>query len=184
MLLIVGLGNPGTEYEGSRHNMGFMTLDEMMDNHVGMEINKQGFKGQYLKTKYRGEDVVFLKPMTYMNLSGESVIEAVRFFKIPLENIVVVFDDMDLEPGRIRLRKNGSSGGQKGMGNIIQLLGSQEIKRIRVGIGKADRSVVDYVLTKPTGDDQVKIEVAIKKACDALDDFIDNGFEHAMCHYN
>ena len=143
MFLIVGLGNPGSEYEGTRHNMGFMTLDKMMLDHVGMDLNKTGFKGQYLKTKYHGEDVVFLKPMTYMNLSGESVMEAVHFFKIPLENIVVVFDDMDLEPGRIRLRKNGSSGGQKGMGNIIQLLGSQDIKRIRVGIGKSDRSVVD-----------------------------------------
>ena len=184
MYLIVGLGNPGSEYAGTRHNMGFMTLDKMMESHVGMDINKSGFKGEYLKTSYRGKDVIFLKPMTYMNLSGESVQDIVHFFKIPLENIIVVFDDMDLEPGRIRLRKNGSSGGQKGMGNIIQLLGTQEIKRIRVGIGKSDRSVVDYVLTKPTGDDEMKINAAISKACDALDDYLDNGFEHAMNHYN
>jgi len=184
MLLIVGLGNPGYEYEGTRHNMGFNALDYFMENRVGMEINKTGFKGQYLKTNYRGKDVVFLKPMTYMNLSGESVIDIVHFFKIPVENIVVLFDDMDLEPGRIRIRRNGSSGGQKGMGNIIQMLGTQEIKRIRIGIGKADRSVVDFVLTKPSGDDQLKIDVAIKKTCDALDDIIDNGFEHTVCNFN
>lgn len=184
MILIVGLGNPGSEYENTRHNMGFCVLDEMMENHVGMKIDKQGFKGKYLKTKYRGEDVVFLKPMTFMNLSGESVIEAVHFFKIPLENIVVVYDDMDLEPGIIRLRKNGSSGGQKGMGNIIQLLGSKEIKRIRVGIGKADRSVVDYVLSKPTGDEAMQIECAIKKASNALDEIIENGFDRAMNKFN
>ena len=184
MFLIVGLGNPGIEYENTRHNMGFSVLDELMENHVGMEINKNGFKGQYLKTIYLGEDVVFLKPMTYMNLSGESVIEAVHFFKIPLENIVVVFDDMDLNPGTIRLRKSGSSGGQKGMNNIIQLLGSKDIKRIRVGIGKADNSVVDYVLSRPNGDEATLIEVAIKKASDAIVEIIKNGFDRAMNKYN
>jgi len=184
MYLIVGLGNPGSEYENTRHNMGFMTLNEMMESHVGMEINKSGFKGEYLKTKYRGEDVVFLKPMTFMNLSGESVLQAVQFFKVPTDNIIVVFDDMDLEPGRIRLRKNGSSGGQKGMGSIIQLLGTQNIKRIRVGIGKPEHDVVDWVLTKPKGDDEMYINAAIKKACDALDDIIDHGFDHAMNHFN
>ena len=184
MFLIVGLGNPGIEYENTRHNMGFSVLDELIENHVGMVINKNGFKGQYLKTRFLGEDVVFLKPMTYMNLSGESVIEAVLFFKIPLENIVVVFDDMDLNPGTIRLRKSGSSGGQKGMNNIIQLLGSKDIKRIRVGIGKADNSVVDYVLSRPDGDEATLIEVAIKKASDAIVEIIKNGFDRAMNKYN
>lgn len=184
MLLFVGLGNPGDEYKETRHNMGFMCLDHLMEDHLGEEINKKGFQGLYLKTNVHGKPVVFLKPQTYMNLSGQSVREVVNFFKIKPEEIVVIYDDMDLEPGRIRIRKNGSSGGQKGIGNIIENLGTQEIKRIRVGIGKADRSVVDYVLGKPSSDDQLKIDAALEKACKAIEDIIDNGFEHTMSQFN
>ena len=118
MLLIVGLGNPGDQYASSRHNMGFMTLDYLMEERVGEEINKKGFHGLYTKAMFCGEQVLFLKPQTYMNLSGQSVVEAMHFFKIKAEDIIVIYDDMDLDVGKIRLRPNGSSGGQKGMGNI------------------------------------------------------------------
>ena len=184
MLLIVGLGNPGDQYASSRHNMGFMTLDYLMEERVGEEINKKGFHGLYTKAMFCGEQVLFLKPQTYMNLSGISVNEIVKFYKIKLEDIVVIYDDMDLEPGKIRLRPSGSSGGHKGIKSIIENLGSENIKRIRIGIGKAPYSVIDYVLEKPTSDQQKEIDEAIKNACGAIDDIILKGFDLAMCFFN
>ena len=184
MLLIVGLGNPGSEYASSRHNMGFMTLDYLMEERIGEEINKKGFKGLYTKAYFCGEQVLFLKPQTYMNLSGQSVLEMMHFFKLKAEDLIVIYDDMDLEPGKIRLRSSGSSGGQKGMGNIIDLLKTQNIKRIRVGIGKSNIPVVDYVLGKPSSEDQEKIDKAIIKACDALEEIVRHGFEKAMSKFN
>lgn len=184
MLLFVGLGNIGKEYENTRHNMGFSVLDYFSKNYLKEEINKLNFQGTYLKTNYLNQQVIFLKPSTYMNLSGQSVSEIVKFFKINVEDIVVIYDDLDLEPGKIRLRPSGSSGGQKGMKNIIEHLKTEKIKRIRVGIGKAPYSVVDYVLEKPTKEQQLALNQAIEKACQAIEDTIKNGFEHAMCHYN
>ena len=184
MLLIVGLGNPGDQYASSRHNLGFMTLDYLMEERVGEEINKKGFHGLYTKAMFCGEQVLFLKPQTYMNLSGQSVVEAMHFFKIKAEDIIVIYDDMDLDVGKIRLRPNGSSGGQKGMGNIIDLLKTQNIKRIRIGIGKSPIPVVDYVLGKPTLEEKEEIDKAIVKACDALEEIVRNGFDKAMNKYN
>jgi peptidyl-tRNA hydrolase, PTH1 family len=185
MKLIVGLGNPGNEYKNTRHNMGFSVLEYMEEHKLKEPIAKEGYKGLYLKTNYLGEQVMFLKPQTYMNLSGESVLEVVNFFKIDINDILVVYDDLDLEPGRIRVRRNGSSGGQKGINSIIELLKTQDIKRIRVGIGKSKViPIVDYVLGKPSPEDQEKINQAIKKASDAIDDFIVNGFEHCNNHFN
>ncbi len=185
MKLIVGLGNPGNEYKNTRHNMGFSVLEYMEEHKLKEPISKVGYKGLYLKTNYLGEQVMFLKPQTYMNLSGESVLEVVNFFKIDIDDILVVYDDLDLEPGRIRVRRNGSSGGQKGIKSIIDLLKTQEIKRIRVGIGKRKEiDIVDYVLGRPSTEDQEKINEAIKKASDAIDDFIVNGFEHCNNHFN
>jgi PTH1 family peptidyl-tRNA hydrolase len=184
MILIVGLGNPGREYEGTRHNMGFMTLDYLMEHKVGEEINKAGFKGLYTKAPFAGQQVLFLKPQTFMNLSGTSVQEIVNFYKINIDDIIVVYDDMDLEPGKIRLRPAGSSGGHKGMGNIIQCLGTDKIKRIRIGIGKAPHSVIDYVLEKPKGQEKDDIDIAIAKAADAIEDILEHGFVLAMNHFN
>ena len=184
MLLFVGLGNPGKEYDRTRHNMGFMTLDHLSKDYVKEEINKTGFQGVYLKTNYLNQQVIFLKPYTYMNLSGNSVIELAHFFKIDVKDIVVIYDDMDLEPGKIRLRPSGSSGGHKGIKSIIENFGTQNIKRIRIGIGKAPYSVVDYVLERPNKDQQILIDQAIDKACQAIDDIILKGFEHAMCNFN
>ena len=142
MLLFVGLGNPGKEYERTRHNMGFMTLDHFSKDYMKEEINKSGFQGVYLKTNYLGQQVAFLKPYTYMNLSGNSVIELAHFFKVKVEDIIVIYDDMDLEPGKIRLRPGGSHGGHKGIKSIIENFKTEKIKRIRIGIGRAPYSVV------------------------------------------
>lgn len=184
MILIVGLGNPGFEYEGSRHNMGFDVIDKFAEEKLGVEINKKGFKGLYAKTTFRGEQVLLLKPQTYMNLSGQSVVEIINFFKIKIEDIIVIYDDMDLVPGKIRIRANGSSGGHNGIKNIINLLGTQEIKRIRVGVGKTDKGVIDFVLGKPSSDDRVLIDAAINKASDALEDLLVNGFKHTLNCFN
>lgn len=184
MILFVGLGNPGKEYEKTRHNMGFCVLDLFAKDYLKEEISKKGFQGEYLKTSYKGEQIILLKPHTYMNLSGHSVVEIAHFFKVNLEDIVVIYDDMDLEPGKIRLRPSGSHGGHKGIKSIIENFGSDKIKRIRVGIGKATYSVVDYVLEKPTKEQQELINQAFKKSCDAMDEIIAKGFDRAMCKFN
>ncbi len=184
MLLFVGLGNPGKEYENTRHNMGFSTLDLFCKNILKQEISKKDFQGEYLKTNYNGQDIILLKPMTYMNLSGNSVRELVQFYKIKLEDIVVIYDDMDLDVGHIRLRPSGSSGGHKGIQSIIENLSNQKIKRIRIGIGKSPYSVIDYVLGRPDKEQAPLIEQALNKACLVIEDIITNGFDHAMCHFN
>ena len=183
MKLIVGLGNPGKEYVGTRHNCGFRVLDAFADL-VSVDFDHKDFKGEYGKFKLDGEDVILFKPLTYMNLSGTAVQEIVHYFKIDLDDIVVVYDDMALKPGLIRLRLNGSSGGQKGIQNIIDNLGSQNIKRIRVGIGEPTFDAVDYVLGKPSGEKKEKIDSAIVKAKDAIKDYLNHDFHHAMSIYN
>lgn len=183
MKLLVGLGNPGTKYKNTRHNMGFMSVDLLAES-LGIDIDKNDFKGLYARFKYKQEDVILFKPQTFMNLSGEALVQIKQFFKVEDEDIVVVYDDLDLEPGIIRLRLSGSSGGQKGMQNIIELLGTQDIKRIRVGIGKPTYDAVDYVLGRATGEEKEKLEQAIVTASKALKDILDNGFLHAMAEFN
>lgn len=183
MKLIVGLGNPGKEYEGTRHNCGFRVVDAFADL-VSVDIDREGFKGVYGKFKLDDEDVILFKPHTFMNLSGTAVQEIVHYFKIDVEDIVVVFDDMALKPGLIRLRLNGSSGGQKGMQNIIDNLGTSEIKRIRVGIGEPEFDAIDYVLGKPSKEEKDKIDEAIQKAKLALRDYLNRDFHYAMSIYN
>lgn len=183
MKLFVGLGNPGAKYQDTRHNMGFMVLDKLAAK-LGVDIDKNDFKGVYARFKYKGEDVILFKPTTFMNLSGEALVSIKQFYKVEVEDIIVVFDDLDLEPGQIRLRLDGSSGGQKGMQNITELLGTQNIKRIRVGIGKPIYDTVDFVLSRPVGEEKTLIDEAIKNASDALKDALDYGFLHAMAHFN
>lgn len=183
MKLIVGLGNPGKEYAQTRHNCGFRVVDAFADA-AGVDIDKEDFKGIYGRFKHDGEDVILFKPLTMMNLSGNAVQEIAHFFKIPVDDIVVIFDDMALEPGCVRLRKNGSSGGQKGMQNIIDNLGTSEIKRIRIGIGEAKFNSIDWVLGKPDGEDALKINAAIEQATKAIREFLIHDFENAMSKYN
>ena len=183
MKLIVGLGNPGKKYEHTRHNMGFDVVDLFAEK-AKIDVDKESFKGLVGRGKVFDEDIYVLKPQTFMNLSGESVREIVSYFKIELEDIIVVYDDMALEPGKIRLRASGSSGGHKGMQNIIEQLGTENIKRIRIGIGEPTYDTIDYVLSKPLKDEKPLLEEAINKACEAIIDILKMNFDKAMTKYN
>ena len=183
MKLIVGLGNPGREYAMTRHNCGFRVIDAFADA-AGVDIDKEQFHGVYGRLKFNGEDILLIKPLTMMNLSGTAVQEISHYFKIDVENVLIIYDDMAIEPGTIRLRLNGSSGGQKGMQNIIDNLGTEEIKRIRIGIGEPQFDSIDWVLGKPSGDDKVKIEEAIERAKKAIREYLIHDFQNAMSKFN
>ena len=184
MKLIVGLGNPGKKYDKTRHNMGFMVIDLLADQ-AKIDVDKEVFHALMGRGTIYNEDVIIFKPQTFMNLSGTAVQEVVHYFKIDISDIIVVYDDMALEPGRIRLRHEGSSGGHKGMQNIIDCLSTEQIKRIRVGIGEpGDWDNIDYVLSKPLKDEMPLIEGAIENACDALKEAIKSDFDRAMNKFN
>lgn len=183
MKLLVGLGNPGKEYSLTRHNMGFMALDAFASLEQ-VNIDKEGFHGIYSKVKISGEDVILLKPLTYMNLSGQSVREIADYFKISVDDIVVVYDEMALPPGKIRLRVKGSSGGHKGMQNIIDHFKTDNIKRIRIGIGEPTFNSIDFVLGKPSSEDKKLIDEALEQTVKALKAIIEYGFSYAMQHFN
>lgn len=183
MKLIVGLGNPGREYEMTRHNCGFRVIDSFADA-AQVDIDKEQFHGVYGRLKFKGEDILLFKPLTMMNLSGTAVQEISHYFKIAIEDIIVIYDDMALEPGTVRLRLNGSSGGQKGMQNIIDNLGTEEIKRIRIGIGEPQFNSIDWVLGKPSGDDKTKIDEAIQRATLAIREYLIHDFQNAMSKFN
>ncbi len=186
MFLIVGLGNPENEYANTRHNIGFDTINKLAKQYtIGM--NKHKFKGIYGTGIIENEKVILLKPQTYMNLSGESVIEAIQFYKIDLENVIVIYDDMDVEPGNIKIRKKGGPGSHNGMKSVIQNLHSEEFTRIRVGIGtpeyKNDR--IQYVIGKILSEeDKEKLNIGTDKAKDAIIEMIKNGVDSAMNKFN
>ena len=184
MKLIVGLGNPGKKYEGTRHNMGFMAVDLLSDQ-AQLDVDKEVFHGLMGRGKIFNQDVILFKPTTFMNLSGTAVQEVIHYFKIALQDVVVIYDDMALPVGTIRLRKEGSSGGHKGMQNIIDCLSTDKIKRIRIGIGEpGEWDTVDYVLSKPLKDEQPLIDEAIENAVGALKEALKSDFDRAMNKYN
>ena len=184
MKLIVGLGNPGKKYESTRHNMGFMAIDLLSDQ-AQIDVDKEVFHGLMGRGKIYDEDVILFKPTTFMNLSGTAVQEVVHYFKIANEDIVVIYDDMALEPGKIRLRYEGSSGGHKGMQNIIDCLSTENIKRIRIGIGEpGEWDNVDYVLSKPLKDEMPLIEEAIANAVRAIKEMLKSDFDRAINKFN
>ena len=183
MKLIVGLGNPGKEYEHTRHNMGYDVVD-LFASSLGFDIDKAGFKGLYTKVKYFNEDIILLKPTTYMNLSGDSIVLLKNYFKIDIEDIIIIYDDMDTKVGNIRLKIKGSSGGHNGIKSIIANLKTEEFKRIRVGIGKPAFNIIDYVLSKPSSEEQELINKALQDAVDALKISIKESFNKAMTIYN
>ena len=184
MKLIVGLGNPGKKYENTRHNMGFMAVDLLSDQ-ANIDVDKEVFHGLMGRGKIYEQDVILFKPTTFMNLSGTAVQEVVHYFKIELEDIVIIYDDMALEPGTIRLRKEGSSGGHKGMQNIIDCLSTEQIKRIRIGIGEpGENDTIDFVLSKPLKDEMPVIEEAIANAVRAVKEMLKSDFDRAMNKYN
>ncbi len=183
MKLIVGLGNPGKKYAKTRHNLGYMTIDRI-GGKLGITIDKPGFRSEYAIVKYMGTDAMFLKPATFMNLSGLAVHEALRYYKIDIEDLLVVYDEMALEPGTLRLRPGGGSGSHNGVQNIIDQLQSDAFKRIRIGIGRPLENGIDYVLGKPSKEEKPLVEMAIDKAADAVLDFLKHNFNHAMNNFN
>lgn len=186
MKLVVGLGNPGAKYAETRHNIGFVTLDDWAYRH-GEAYNKNQFNGDYFETFTNNEKVIFLKPQTYMNNSGESVIGFVNYYNIPIENILVVFDDMDLAPGRIRLRLKGRSGGHNGIKNIIAHLGTENVQRLKIGVGRPapQTTVVSHVLsTFPKSDHEAMLD-SVRRANEAITYWLEgHTFENTMNQFN
>lgn len=184
MKLIVGLGNPGVRYAGTRHNAGFMVMDRLAEM-AGEEIRKEKFEGRYAKLKIKGEDVIFLKPETFMNNSGFSVRQCMDFFKLSRKDILVIYDDMDTPVGSIRLKTKGSAGGHNGMKSVINCTLGSDFNRIRVGIGRDPQiPIVNYVLSKFRPEEKEGLEKAIEEAAKAAWFSIDHSFEEAMNRYN
>ena len=184
--LIVGLGNPGREYEKTRHNAGFRALDVLADK-LGCKVDKLKFQGLYGQTTYQGKKLYLLKPQTYMNLSGRSVLQLSAFFKVPPARIIVLFDDISLEPGKLRLRKDGSAGGHNGIKSIIQELGSQDFPRVKIGVGAKphpEYDLADWVLSTFSAQEEKALAPAIEKAADAALCIIDKGIAEASNRYS
>lgn len=184
--LLVCLGNPGDQYENTRHNVGFMVADELADRQ-NAPIQKLKFKALTNTLTISGEKVLVMKPVTYMNLSGEAVRQAVDFYKIPADHVLVVSDDTALAVGRLRIRRGGSAGGHNGLKNIIQHLGTDQFPRVRVGVGEKphpDYDMADWVLGKFKGEDQKAIAAAVKKAGDAIECIIKDGIDKGMNRFN
>lgn len=184
--LICGLGNPDARYAGTRHNAGFDALDHLAEK-WNTEITKSKFKGLYGQATVDGKKVILLKPMTYMNLSGEAVRPAADFYKIPPEHIIVISDDTALDVGKLRIRKSGSAGGHNGLKSIIQHLGTDQFPRIRVGVGKKphpDYDLADWVLGKFQGEDRKAIAAAVERCADAVECYIKEGPDRAMNKFN
>ena len=184
--MVVGLGNPGKDYEKTRHNVGFLVLDELA-NRKNIPIQKLKYKALTNTTTMQGNRVLLMKPVTYMNLSGESVGQAARFYKLSPEQILVISDDVDLPVGKLRLRRRGSAGGHKGLTSIIQHLGTDQFPRIKIGVGgkpHPDYEMSDWVLGRFTTSDQKLIDETIRKAADAAEFFLAHGIEDAMAKYN
>ena len=182
MKLIVGLGNPGKEYENTRHNMGFMAIDFYAKKN-NLEFKKK-FNGLYAETTINNEKVVLLKPQTYMNLSGDCVIEFVNYFKIDIDDILILLDDKDFEVGTFKIKKKCSAGGHNGMKNIMSHLKIEDIKRVRLGISRNNIPLIDYVLQKFSKEDLEKINNMLPTISDIIDDFVKLDFDLLMTKYN
>lgn len=185
MRYIVGLGNPGRNYEKTRHNVGFMVIDELCKR-WDLALNKEKFKGIYGIGSINGEKVILLKPLTYMNLSGESIRPLLDYYEIDVEDIIVIYDDLDLPTGKIRLRTKGSAGGHNGIKSTIQHLGTQNFNRLRIGINRPvnGMKVPDYVLGVFSEEEQPEIKDAIKQAADACEKWLSHTFLEVMNEYN
>lgn len=187
MKLIVGLGNPGKEYEKTRHNSGFMAMDFLLEK-VNASLNTKKWNALITNVKIDGESVLLMKPLTYMNESGNAVIQAVNYYHIDPSDILVMHDDMDLPTGSVRIRKNGSAGGQKGMKSIITHVGTSEIARIRIGVGHSDKGnheiVPDWVLSPVPKAEREDFEYALKDSADAAYAWCTESMDKVMNRYN
>ena len=184
--LIVGLGNPGKEYEKTRHNAGFRAIDILADK-LGCKIDKGKFQGVYGQANFAGTKVYLLKPLTYMNLSGRSVVQLSTYFHVPPQKIIVLFDDISLEPGRLRVRADGSAGGHNGIKSIIAELGSQDFPRVKIGVGgKAhpEQDLADHVLSIFSASEEKALVSALDRAADAALCIIDHGVPETANRFN
>ena len=183
--LIVGLGNSGREYEKTRHNAGFRALDILAEK-LGCKVDKAKFQGLYGQVNYKSRKLLLLKPQTFMNLSGRSVLQLSAFFHVPPQNIIVLFDDISLEPGRLRLRKDGSAGGHNGIKSIIAELGSQEFPRVKIGVGAKphpDFDLADWVLSAFSAQEEKALQPALERAADASLAIVELGVPEASNRY-
>ena len=185
MYLIVGLGNPEADYANTRHNMGFNVINKLAKEYE-IEITRKKFNSEYEVATIEGEKVILVKPQTFMNVSGEAVIKFVNFFKIDLDKLIIVYDDIDIIPGRIRIRKSGSAGSHNGMKSIVNFLESEKFPRIRVGIGKPEdpEKLIEYVIGAIEEQDKDILELGIEKAKKAIVEILQNGIDSAMNMFN
>lgn len=184
--LVVGLGNPGKQYENTRHNAGFLALEHIA-RETGTEVKKLKFKALCGDAMIAGRHCVLLKPSTFMNLSGEAVRDAARFYKLPLEQVVVLSDDVNLDVGRMRVRRSGSDGGQKGLKNIIYLTGKDTFPRVRIGVGKKphpDMELADWVLGQFSKEDRKALEPVLENAAKAVELIVGGDIQEAMNRFN
>lgn len=185
MYLIIGLGNPESDYANTRHNMGFNVINKLSEKY-NIEVKKDKFKALFGSGVIEGEKVILVKPQTFMNLSGEAVQEFVNFYKIPLENVLVIYDDVDIEPGKIRIRKNGSAGGHNGMKSIVSHLSSEKFPRVRVGIGKphGQKDMIAHVIGGIDDEDKELLDKGVNLATEAVIETLKNNIDSAMNKYN
>lgn len=184
--LIVGLGNPTSQYDNTRHNIGFAAVDRFMDENGG-SFNKNKYDALFGECKVGANRLLVVKPQTFMNCSGQAVQKIAAFYKIPTDRILIIFDDVSLSVGKIRMRKNGSHGGHNGMKNIIALMGSSDIMRIKIGVGQKphpDYDLADWVLSKFPQSDKENLDLALKKSNLAIKEIITKGIDSAMNKYN
>lgn len=184
--LIVGLGNPGKQYERTRHNCGFRALDALADK-LDCKVNKLKFQGLYGQTTYNGKKLFLLKPQTFMNLSGRSVLQLSAYYSIPPQRIIVMFDDISLEPGRLRVRGDGSAGGHNGIKSIIQELGSQDFPRVKIGVGAkphSEQDLADWVLSSFSASEEKALSASLPSAGDAALCIMDSGISDAANRFN
>ena len=184
--ILVGLGNPGKEYEKTRHNIGFMTLDFVAEK-LGIEINSQKFKSLYAFGTFEGKKVILLKPQTFMNLSGQAILPFMSFYKVPPQNVILIYDDISLPVGKMRIRKQGSHGGHNGVKNIITLSGSQNFPRIKIGVGNKPNEnwdLADWVLSKFSSEELNLINDTMPKVYDALSLIVKENIDEAMNKFN
>ena len=185
MKIIVGLGNPGKQYEATRHNIGFHVIDEL-SKRLDIPLTQSKFNGMYGIGHVGTEKVMLLKPLTYMNLSGECIVPMMDYYEVNDDEIVVIYDDLDLQVGKLRLRQKGSAGGHNGIKSIIQHLGSQEFNRIRIGVDrpKNGMKVPDYVLSNFSEDEKIEMIHAVKNSANACEDWVTKIFLDVMNTYN
>ena len=184
--LIVGLGNPGKEYARTRHNAGFRAIDYLAES-LGCKIDKLKFQGLYGQTTYRGKKLLLLKPQTFMNNSGRSVLQLSAYFHIPPQKIIVLFDDISLEPGRLRIRAEGSAGGHNGIKSIISELGSQDFPRVKIGVGAKphqEQDLADWVLSNFSANEEKALSAALEKAGEAALCIIEKGVPESANRFN